>query len=82
MNCPMHLTIHTMIQHSFDGVLFSRVLYFTSSLRLLTVSVLWAGTVTAANASTLSDGAAAMVLMTEQAAKQFGVEPLARILGQ
>ncbi|XP_038059007.1 acetyl-CoA acetyltransferase, mitochondrial-like [Patiria miniata] len=39
------------------------------------------GTITAANASTLNDGAAAMVLMTSQAAERLGVKPLARILG-
>ncbi|TEA34203.1 hypothetical protein DBR06_SOUSAS2710072 [Sousa chinensis] len=37
------------------------------------------GTVTAANASTLNDGAAAMVLMTADAAKRLSVKPLARI---
>lgn len=39
------------------------------------------GTVTAANASTLNDGAAAMVLMTAQAAEKYQVTPLARIVG-
>jgi acetyl-CoA C-acetyltransferase len=39
------------------------------------------GTVTAANASSLNDGAAALVLMTEQAALDMGIKPLARILG-
>ncbi|XP_077976882.1 acetyl-CoA acetyltransferase, mitochondrial-like [Glandiceps talaboti] len=39
------------------------------------------GTVTAANASTLNDGAAALVLMTAQAAERLGVTPLARIVG-
>lgn len=39
------------------------------------------GTVTAANASSLNDGAAALVLMTEQAAREKGITPLARILG-
>ncbi|XP_010593740.2 acetyl-CoA acetyltransferase, mitochondrial [Loxodonta africana] len=39
------------------------------------------GTVTAANASTLNDGAAAVVLMTADAAKRLNVEPLARIAG-
>ena len=40
------------------------------------------GTVTAANASTLNDGAAALVLMTEAASKNTGVKPLARIVGK
>ncbi|XP_068755186.1 acetyl-CoA acetyltransferase, mitochondrial-like [Montipora capricornis] len=39
------------------------------------------GTVTAANASTLNDGAAAVVLMTKQAADRLGVKPLASIIG-
>lgn len=39
------------------------------------------GTVTAANASTLNDGAAALVLMTADAAKKLNVSPLARVVG-
>ena len=39
------------------------------------------GTVTAANASSISDGAAALVLMAETEAKRRGVRPLARVLG-
>ena len=38
------------------------------------------GTVTAANASGINDGAAAMVLMSEEEAKTRGIEPLARIV--
>jgi acetyl-CoA C-acetyltransferase len=37
------------------------------------------GTVTAANASTINDGAAALVLMSAEKAKELGLEPLARI---
>jgi acetyl-CoA C-acetyltransferase len=37
------------------------------------------GTVTAANASTINDGAAAPVLMSAEKAKELGLEPLARI---
>ncbi|MBB3236178.1 acetyl-CoA C-acetyltransferase [Phyllobacterium endophyticum] len=37
------------------------------------------GTVTAGNASGLNDGAAAVVLMTEEEAKRRGIKPLARI---
>jgi acetyl-CoA C-acetyltransferase len=37
------------------------------------------GTVTAANASGINDGAAAMVLMSEEEAARRGIEPLARI---
>lgn len=39
------------------------------------------GTVTAANASTINDGAAAVVLMSKEKAKELGVKPLARIRG-
>ena len=39
------------------------------------------GTVTAGNASGLNDGAAAMVLATEEAASRHGLTPRARILG-
>jgi acetyl-CoA C-acetyltransferase len=39
------------------------------------------GTVTAANASTLNDGAAALVLMSAEKAEELGLKPLARILG-
>ncbi len=38
------------------------------------------GTVTAANSSSISDGAAAMVLMRESTAKKLGAAPLARIV--
>ena len=40
------------------------------------------GTVTAGNASTMNDGAAALVVASEQAAKRLGKDPLARIVGQ
>jgi acetyl-CoA C-acetyltransferase len=39
------------------------------------------GTVTAANASTINDGAAALVLMSADRAKELNLEPLATILG-
>lgn len=39
------------------------------------------GTITAANASTINDGAAACVLMTTKAAEKYKVKPLARIVG-
>ena len=39
------------------------------------------GTVTAANASGINDGAAAIVIMSASAAKRLGVTPMARILG-
>ena len=39
------------------------------------------GTVTAASSSSISDGAAATILMTEAEAERRGIEPLARIVG-
>ena len=39
------------------------------------------GTVTAASSSSISDGAAALILMSESAAKARGLKPLARVLG-
>src|SRR5688572_12986220 len=38
------------------------------------------GTVTAANASTMNDGAAALVLMSAEKATELGVKPIARII--
>jgi acetyl-CoA C-acetyltransferase len=40
------------------------------------------GTVTAANASSLNDGAAAVVLMAEEVAKAKGIQPIAQVVGQ
>jgi acetyl-CoA acyltransferase len=39
------------------------------------------GTVTAGNASGINDGAAALLLASEQGAKKHGLEPVARVLG-
>ena len=40
------------------------------------------GTITAGNASPLNDGAAALLLGTEQAAERIGIAPMARIAGR
>ncbi|MDZ7717128.1 MAG: acetyl-CoA C-acyltransferase [Balneolaceae bacterium] len=40
------------------------------------------GTVTAANASSINDGAAAVLVMSEEKAKEMGLKPLARIMSQ
>lgn len=40
------------------------------------------GTVTAANSSSIADGAAALVLMRHSTAKNLGLTPIAKILGQ
>lgn len=39
------------------------------------------GTITAANASKINDGGCSFILMSEEAAKERGLKPLARILG-
>jgi acetyl-CoA C-acetyltransferase len=39
------------------------------------------GTITAASSSSINDGAAALVMMTESTARRLGVKPLARIVG-
>ncbi len=39
------------------------------------------GTVTAANASTINDGAAALILASEDAVKKYGLRPVAKIRG-
>ncbi len=51
------------------------------SLRPAFLSADEGGTVTAANSSTLNDGAAALVLMSESGLKKTGAKPLARIVG-
>lgn len=40
------------------------------------------GTVTAANASSINDGAAAVVVMSAEKAKELGIKPLAKIIAQ
>lgn len=51
------------------------------SLSVLRPAFMTDGTVTAGNASGINDGAAAMVVMSEDRAAQLGVKPMARILG-
>lgn len=50
-------------------------------LRALSPAFQKDGTVTAGNASSLSDGAAAVVVMSTQKARRLGLAPLARIVG-
>lgn len=54
---------------------------FEKFTKLPTVFQKEGGTVTAGNASTLNDGAAACVLMTAEAAERLKCRPLARIVG-
>jgi acetyl-CoA C-acetyltransferase len=50
-------------------------------VRMLKPAFKAGGTVTAANASSISDGAAALVLMRESTARRHGATPIARIVG-
>ncbi|XP_068617366.1 acetyl-CoA acetyltransferase B, mitochondrial [Battus philenor] len=54
---------------------------FDKFTKLATVFQKDNGTVTAGNASTLNDGAAALVLMTADAAKRLNITPLAKVVG-
>ncbi|XP_077295174.1 acetyl-CoA acetyltransferase 1 isoform X2 [Arctopsyche grandis] len=54
---------------------------FEKFSKLATVFQKENGTVTAGNASTLNDGAAALILMTADAAKRLNCKPLARVVG-
>ena len=52
-----------------------------SKLRAIRPAFISDGTVTAPNASSLSDGAAALVLVSGRKVKEFGLTPIAKILG-
>lgn len=39
------------------------------------------GTITAANASTMNDGAAALILMSKEKAEELGLKPIAKVIG-
>ena len=82
--CPIHPRI--LNGHVEDGELFSvdelpRAETSLEVLAKLSPSFTAKGTVTAGNASPLSDGAAALVLMSEAKAKALGITPLGRIVG-
>jgi len=49
--------------------------------KLRPVNKIDGGTVTAGNASGVNDGSAALIIASEEAAKRFGLRPIARILG-
>jgi acetyl-CoA C-acetyltransferase len=72
-------------QRKGDPILFSKDEEYTNvSLdRIPTLNAVFTkdGTVTAANASTINDGAAAVILMTEEKALSLGLKPLAYIKG-
>jgi acetyl-CoA C-acetyltransferase len=54
---------------------------YASSLGGLRPAFIGDGTITAGNASQLSDGASAMIIATRAKAAELGVEPLATVLG-
>jgi acetyl-CoA C-acetyltransferase len=72
-------------QRKGDPILFSKDEEFTnvSLEKIPTLNPVFTkdGTVTAANASTINDGAAAIVLMSEEKAATLGLKPLAYIKG-
>jgi acetyl-CoA C-acetyltransferase len=61
-------------EHPRDGVT-------AASLAALAPVFAASGTVTAGNSSGITDGAAAMLVMTAEAAKRLGVAPVARVVG-
>ncbi|XP_023937384.2 acetyl-CoA acetyltransferase B, mitochondrial [Bicyclus anynana] len=76
----------TVPQKRGDAIIFSEDeeyhrVDFEKLINLPTVFEKENGTVTAGNAASLNDGAAALVLMTVEAAQRLNVKPLARIVG-
>jgi len=72
-------------QRKGDAILFAEDESVRAGVTLDTVSRLKPsfsedGTITAGNASSLNDGAAAVVLMSEKMAKELGLKPVARIV--
>ena len=72
------LDVVYIIMHIFNRANFEKF----SSLKPAFIKEEDGGTVTAANASTLNDGAAALVLMTETILRRIDATPLARIVGK
>jgi acetyl-CoA C-acetyltransferase len=72
-------------QRKGDPKIFSKDEHFRPGLKMEDLARLQpafipkTGTVTAGNASGINDGAAAMVIMSDQKAKELGLKPLARI---
>ena len=58
-----------------------RVTSMEALAKLKPINKLAGGTVTAGNASGVNDGAAALIIASEAAAKKYGLTPIARILG-
>ena len=58
-----------------------RVTSMEALAKLKPINKLEGGTVTAGNASGVNDGAAALIIASEAAAKKYGLTPIARILG-
>ena len=60
----------------------NKFVHITIEMKRQFLVYLITGTVTAGNASTLNDGACAVVLMSAQAADRLGVTPLAKIISK
>jgi 3-oxoadipyl-CoA thiolase len=58
-----------------------RVTSMEALAKLKPINKIEGGTVTAGNASGVNDGAAALIVASEAAAKKYGLTPIARILG-
>tara|TARA_R110002020_G_scaffold140233_1_gene311553 strand:+ start:748 stop:1953 length:1206 start_codon:yes stop_codon:yes gene_type:complete len=58
-----------------------RVTSMEALSKLKPINKIEGGTVTAGNASGVNDGAAALIIASEAAAKKYGLTPIARILG-
>ncbi|WP_029620460.1 3-oxoadipyl-CoA thiolase [Pseudorhizobium marinum] len=58
-----------------------RVTSMEALAKLKPINKIEGGTVTAGNASGVNDGAAALIIASEAAAKKYGLTPIARILG-
>jgi acetyl-CoA acyltransferase len=58
-----------------------RVTNLETLAKLKPVNKIEGGTVTAGNASGVNDGAAALIIASEEAARRYGLTPIARILG-
>lgn len=78
-NVSTHLTITDLVHSRYPVA--DQAKFNESKTRTLRSSFKKDGTVTAANASPLSDGAAALVLASEEAVKKHGLKPIGKILG-
>lgn len=73
-------TLYLLIKQIFDADEEYKRVNFEKFSKLTTVFQKENGTVTAGNASTLNDGAAAVILTTAETANRLNLKPLARIV--